>query len=67
MAERQLDDLLSTLDVCEEILPFDLQPVHIRRLDAIRAILKDHERDKEQRAPARVFTLFRHPSERERE
>ncbi len=41
MTERQLDDLLSTLDVCEAILPFDLQVVHVRRIEAIRAILSN--------------------------
>jgi len=53
----RLDDLLSTLDVCEEILPFDLQSVHVLRLEAIRAILIEQGREKERKAPARVLSL----------
>jgi len=53
-----IEDLLFTLDLCAEALPFDLLPVHVRRIEAIRAILTER-RGKEQRAPARVLTLYR--------
>ncbi len=53
-----IEDLLFTLDLCADALPFDLLPVHVRRIEAIRAILTER-RAKEQRAPARVLTLYR--------
>ena len=53
-----IEDLLFTLDLCADALPFDLLTAHVRRIEAIRTILTER-RANEQRAPARVFTLYR--------
>jgi hypothetical protein len=59
MTETQLDDLLYTLDICAESLPFDLQPVHVRRLEIVKGILIEHQREQERRTttPARILSL----------
>jgi hypothetical protein len=57
MTEARLDELFYTLDICAESLPFDLQAVHIRRLEIIRAILSEHQKEKERKPLAPVLSL----------
>lgn len=59
MTETQLEDLLFTLDICADSLPFDPQAVHVRRLETIKAILISHHKERVRRAPttARVLSL----------
>jgi hypothetical protein len=57
MMKSQLEDLLYTLDLCAESLPFDPQAVHVRRLETIKAMLIEQGREKERKAPARVLSL----------
>ena len=57
MMKSQLEDLLYTLDLCAESLPFDPQAVHVRRLETIKAMLIEKGREKERNAPTRVLSL----------
>ena len=48
MTEGELEDLLFTLDVCAEALPFDLHQAHVQRLQKIKTILEErHSEEKE--------------------
>ena len=49
MTEGELEDLLFTLDVCAEALPFDLHRAHVRRLQRIRTILEERDREEKER------------------
>ncbi len=49
MAERELEELLFSLDFCADALPFDLQPVHVLRLQTIKAILIERVREQKER------------------
>jgi hypothetical protein len=57
-----LEDLLYTLDLCADSLPFDLQAEHIRRLEIIRQILTEK---RESRPPARILSFCRTEPKRE--
>ena len=61
MTENEFEELFFTLDICAESLPFDLLPIHIPRLEIIRAILTERQREKERKtlapATARILSL----------
>lgn len=59
MTETNLEDMLFTLDICAESLSFELLPVHVRRLETIKAILTEHHKKLAQRSlvSARVLSL----------
>jgi len=58
MMNARLDDLLYTLDLCADSLPFDLLPVHIQRLQTIKDILTN-KATPPQRAKATILHLLK--------
>ena len=60
MMNPQLDDLLYTLDLCADSLPFDLLTVHVQRIETIKEILTEA---RPQRTPAKVLHLCPTPKD----
>jgi hypothetical protein len=55
-----IEDLLYTLDLCADSLPFDLYLAHIRPIQEIRTILLEHH-NRTQKALAQILLFQLYP------